>query len=499
MTTLSKSKYLVGKACVKRLWLETRRRDLIPPTPPTRERVFARGREVGRLARERFPGGVLVSEDPLRWRAALEETAEALARGARILFEPCFLFDDTIARADVLCRNEDGSFDLYEVKSNTGTKAEHVLDLAVQAYVYEGSGLAVRRAFLMHLNSDCRYPDLSDLFASADLTDRVRRRLPEVPVDLAAMKAALESDDEPEIRLGSRCSTPYDCPFFSYCGRLWGLPDPSVFDIPHLPAEKRDELIERGILSLDEVPADAVLGPRGGRFLRLYRSGAKDIDVPGIRDWLDGLSFPIRFLDFETDAPAIPRLEGLGPYGALPFQFSLHALREDGVLEEAPGFLHEDASDPRPAIARALLDQLGASGTIVAYNASFEKSVIGKLAEGLPELGSPLRALQGRFADLLDVFRDHYLDPAFKGSNSIKRVLPVICPGLGYEGLEVGNGEDAQAAWAELIATEDPERKAGLAKALRIYCGLDTLAMARIHGYLRELVDGTPPDGARAV
>ena len=57
--------------------------------------------------------------------------------------------------------------------------------------------------------------------------------------------------------------------------------------------------------------------------------------------------------------------------------------------------------------------------------------------------------------------------------------------------LEVGNGEDAQVAWAELITSDDPERRAGLAGALKAYCGLDTLAMVKLYEYLRDLVGRT--------
>jgi hypothetical protein len=485
--TLSKSKYLVGTQCPKRLWLESHRRDLTPPVSPAQERVFSAGHEVGRLARERFPGGILIEEDPLRWRDAAVATKRALEAGAQILFEPCFFHADTISRADIMVRNTNGSFDVIEVKSNTGTKAVHVLDLAVQTFVYEGSGLRIRKACLMHLNSACRYPDLSDLFTTADLSVEVRAYFPEVPGTIAALKATLAMDEEPRIHLGSRCTNPYDCGFFEYCSKLWKLPSPSVFDIPHLSADKRDELIERGVLALDDIPPDATLGSQGERFLKLYREGRKEIDLAAIRAWLGGLRFPLYFLDFETDAPAIPRLSGLGPFGSIPFQFSLHILNEDGSVVEAEGFLHADSSDPRPAIAHALLEQIGSEGSIIAYNASFEKRVIGQLAELLPELKPALGSMQDRFADLLDVFRKHYIDPAFKGSNSIKAVLPVICPELSYTVLDVRNGEDAQVAWSELISTEDPARKASLSEALKRYCGLDTLAMVRLYQYLITL------------
>ncbi len=484
---LSKSKYLVGLQCEKRLWLESNRRDLLPPIPPTRQRVFDQGHQVGQLAREQFPGGILIDENPMKWADAIVATKAALDTGATTIFEPCFAFEDTIARADVLVKFSDGSFDLIEVKSTTGSKPEHVWDLAVQTWVYEGCGLRIAHASLMHLNKECRYPDLSNLFAIDDLTEEMRKHITEVPGNIARMKAVLNSKAEPTIRLGSRCSSPYECSFFDYCSKLWKLPVPSVFNIPHLGADKRDLLIEAGALAIEDLPADADIGTQGSRFVRLYLSKSKEIDKLAIARWIKGLSYPLWFLDFETDGPAIPRLEGLGPFGTIPFQFSLHVLEADGRLTEAPGYLHLTADDPRPGIADALLEQIGREGTLVAYNASFEKRVIGQLASFLPSLAKGLQALQPRFADLLDVFRNHYIDPAFGGSNSIKNVLPVICPDLGYASLEVRNGEEAQAIWSKLISSTDEAERVALAKGLRAYCGLDTLAMVRLFQFLTDL------------
>jgi hypothetical protein len=135
------------------------------------------------------------------------------------------------------------------------------------------------------------------------------------------------------------------------------------------------------------------------------------------------------------------------------------------------------------------VDQIGPDGNIIAYNASFEKKVISELSAYLPEFDQSLQALLPRFADLLDIFRKHYVDPAFKGSNSIKAVLPVLCPDLSYKSLEVRNGEDAQAAWARLISCEDAEEKAHLVEGLRTYCGLDTMAMVRIYQVLSDLIE----------
>jgi predicted RecB family nuclease len=235
----------------------------------------------------------------MQWASALEATKAAFATGTPIIYEPCFLAYNCIVRADILVLRPEASFDLIEVKSTTRTKIEHVWDLAVQTYVLEALGLSVARALLMHLNRACCYPDLVNLFATDDLTRDVRNHIPEVGPNLATMKEMLAATEEPPMRLGSHCFSPYECPFFGYCSKLWSLPTPSVFDIPHLGSERKDDLAARGILSLDAIPAAEPLGPQGERFVRLYKSGSKEIDGPGIKGWLSALQYPLYFLDFE--------------------------------------------------------------------------------------------------------------------------------------------------------------------------------------------------------
>jgi hypothetical protein len=218
----------------------------------------------------------------------------------------------------------------------------------------------------------------------------------------------------------------------------------------------------------------------------LYQGGQARVDWPAIHRELDGLQFPLHFLDFETDNPAVPRFEGLHPYERVPFQFSCHRLTADGYLDHFE-YLHEESGDPRPPLARARGRGLGAAGSLVAYNASFERGVLLELAAflGPGPLASALQAASGRLWDLLAVFRDHYLDPAFGGSNSLKSVLPVLLPAFSYEGLEVASGEEAQAAWERLMGLPEGAEKRRLADALRAYCRQDSRAMVEIYRFLK--------------
>ena len=54
---LSKSKYLSGLQCERRLWLAVNEPGKASPVSESQQRLFDQGKEVGELARSHFPGG----------------------------------------------------------------------------------------------------------------------------------------------------------------------------------------------------------------------------------------------------------------------------------------------------------------------------------------------------------------------------------------------------------------------------------------------------------
>ncbi len=80
-----------------------------------------------------------------------------------------------------------------------------------------------------------------------------------------------------------------------------------------------------------------------------------------------------------------------------------------------------------------------------------------------------------------------YCDPNFKGSSSIKHVLPALVPTLSYQNLEIQKGDVAQKKYGELIALTNTQAKAKIANALLAYCKMDTLAMVEILKVLLRL------------
>jgi hypothetical protein len=480
---------MAGIQCTRRLWLEVYHPQMKPELTAAERRVFDSGTAVGELARTRYPGGVLVEAPYWDFAGAVRETNRLLSQPeVPHLYEAAFEAGGTHVRADVLSRREEGSYRMVEVKSSSSLKEEHVTDVAIQWHVATEAGVTVTSCGLMHLNRECRYPDLSDLFVIEDVTSEARELLPEIPRIISRLRAVVAGTDEPPVPIGSHCTTPYDCPFRAHCWR--DVPEQSIFTIPGLAREARDALAAAGIISIAELEAASEppvrLSDRQQGHVAMVVNGKPVIDRTAIREQLAALAFPLWFLDFETCADAVPRLDGLGPWQNYPFQYSLHLLEADGALTHHE-YLHEGGDDPRPAVARMLCEHVGENGSLIAYNATFEQGVIRKLAERMPDLAPQLLPMVDRFYDLLPVFRRHYLDPRFLGSASIKNVLPVLVPGLSYERLPVANGEDAQAEWTRAIAMPPGMERTFVLDALREYCKLDTLAMVRIYQTLIEL------------
>jgi hypothetical protein len=480
--SLSKSRFLAALQCVKRLYLEVHHRDLATPTPPATQRIFNTGHEVGRRAQQQFPDGILIEAEYYEKQKALDTATAAVASGENSLFEPAFLFDNIFIRVDVL-RPNSTTWDLIEVKSVLTVSDTHVIDAAVQRYVAEGTGLTINKCFIMHLNRDCTFPDLSNLFILDDVTPQVAKLLSSIPDQVTTFNQIITDSETPDIPIGRHCDSPYTCQFREHCWQH--VTEPSIFSIPRISSKKIDQLISQGVTSINDIADDFPLSENQRRHVDVFKNNKPQILWPAICDQLATLQYPLHFLDFETQMEAIPRLPGLRPFNQYPFQFSLHILNEDGALDHFE-YLHRDASDPRAPLAKALLDTIDPTGTIIAYNASFEIRVIGNLAWRIPSLRHSLYRLRDRFFDLLPIFRDYYFHPGFLGSNSIKDVLPVLVPDLTYSELDVHGGDEAQLAWAALITTDDQSKRIELATSLLAYCRLDTLAMVRLYQTLQK-------------
>ncbi|MDX1412084.1 MAG: hypothetical protein R3351_07990, partial [Nitrospirales bacterium] len=178
---LSKSRFLAGLQCLKRLYLEIHEPDLAAPPSPDRRAIMDLGTEVGEVARRLFPGGVLVEETHRQIPAALRRTEALLENPATIaIFEGAFIWNGVLIRVDILERVNTDQWRLIEVKATSKVKPIHLDDLAIQMTVLENIPLHIESCVLMHLNTQYAFEgnalNLEELFSRVNMTEEVKRR-----------------------------------------------------------------------------------------------------------------------------------------------------------------------------------------------------------------------------------------------------------------------------------------------------------------------------------
>jgi hypothetical protein len=113
---LSKTRFISGSQCRLKLWYDCYERELGAEIDAVTQAIFDTGHEVGRLARLRYPGGVLVEADHLHAQDAIDHTRALLADESVVaIFEAAFEFRGVLVRVDVLERSSRGGFNLIEV------------------------------------------------------------------------------------------------------------------------------------------------------------------------------------------------------------------------------------------------------------------------------------------------------------------------------------------------------------------------------------------------
>lgn len=480
---LSKSKFVAGLQCLKRLYLQTYQPELAEETDEGQEALLEQGREVGLLAQQRFPNGATVAAESYTPDAALSETARLMRDpSVHAIYEGAFLSRGILVRADILQLRPRNRWRLIEVKSAVDLKDHYVYDLAIQYYVLSHCGMDISSACLMHLNRDYRFDgvrhDPARLFVIRNLTRQVKSLQNEIRRDLRVQRKVLQMTSPPETEPGAQCSSPVECEFFSRCNPA--LPEHHISFLPRLSLKKAQALEALDVSLIRDIPDDFPLTEQQTRVWQAVRTGQPWISaqLPGE---LSKLRFPRAFMDFESFYPAIPRYSGMWPYSHIPFQWSVDRQDQYGSEPEHFEYLANDQRDPRREFVESLLQTVGKRATIVVYNASFEAQRLRELADWLPAYRERIEQVAGRLWDLYPFVRRHIYHPRFSGSFSIKAVLPALAPGLTYEGMDVSDGAAAGLVWDTMINGDLKGReRERLREALLAYCRQDTLAMVRV-------------------
>lgn len=481
---LSKTRLMRGYRCLKNVYLNIHTPSLEAPISEAQQALFDQGNVVGAAARERFPGGVLIDNKAWDFIGSLKATREHLSNRTQIIYEAAFEHRGCYARADIIRYSPNSNrWTIFEVKSSTKVKPEHIDDVGLQAWIIANAGLPIERICILHLNAECRFPNIVDLFCEVDLTDSLRERYPQTTPKIQQIIGTIQQPSAPEVDIGPHCYDPIECGFREVCWKEKSIPEISVFDLPNLK-DKKWEWYSQGKIALADLPADD-LNDLQKRMVRAHETKARVVNHDGIRAAMSSWNFPLVFLDFETINPAIPRYNNCGPYDHTPFQYSVHIWPSPGSEIEHREFLHCDTTDPRPALIPKLIVDCAGSGSVVSYYSRFESDRIKELIEFDPDSRVSLEAIISRMVDPLPVVREHVYDPGFKGRFSLKATAPALLGNsFSYDEMAVPDGTASQRAWEKMLRSNDPQEKIELKNALLEYCKKDTFVMVEMVKWL---------------
>jgi hypothetical protein len=433
------------------IWVKKHDPKKIPPVDENTQAMFDAGHQFEPYAESLFPEGVSLSfEDYDEYLTLPERTIGAINSGAKVIFQPRFVWKDFTCISDIVCFVGDKEVDLYEIKASTKVKPEHEFDLAFQSAVIEGCGYRVKNIFVIHVNNKyVRHGEIeADKFTHFENVTELVKGKSEVtktymPMALeVAMSNNMPNPDPSLAKLGSKSEW-----LKIYESLVPSEPKIWLEDIQ--PTIQRDE----------------------------------------IKQFLDNLQYPLYFLDYETMSGLIPYFDGHRPYQQVPMQYSLHMLQSSDAELKHCEFLHRDNSDPSLPLVEQLIKDIGNNGTILVWYEAFEKARNSELGDMLPGHKEAMETINDRVVDLIIPFKQKwYNDPRFECSASIKKVLPVLCPELSYKTLDIQEGSSAQRLWMEAVldGTREFEKDKILANLLK-YCELDTYAMVEIYRKLISL------------
>ncbi|MCX6751181.1 MAG: DUF2779 domain-containing protein [Candidatus Nomurabacteria bacterium] len=495
---LTKTDYLIWKDCAKNAWLKIHKPDIYfaEPLSAFDQGIIETGNEVDVLARELFPGGVLVSG-----LDASEETKKLIKSQTSVIYQPVFETALYKVICDILVWNADSkTYDLYEVKaSNSGDDKKkkdelYTYDIAFQYLVLKELNVPLGRLSLVRFNSEYvrgAELDLEQLFLKEDFTEKVMKVSNMVKEEMKIAQEFLASEKEPfgPCKCVTRGRSAH-CTTFSYSNPH--IPDYSVHDISRIGMSKKklEELIDSSIFLIEDVPEDFPLSEKQRNQVTATQLDKVFIKKDEINAFLKNISMPISFLDYETFAAGIPRFAGFSPFNQITFQFSLHILEEKDKEPRHAEFIFTEDKNPDEEFILALKEKLPSKGSVITWNKSFEMGRNKNLAKRNPEHKEFLENLNSRVIDLMDVFSEqHYIHPKFKGKTSIKYILPVLAPELSYKALDIQEGASASDSWNKIVKGEySKEERLEKIEQLKTYCKLDTYAMYAIWKHLSDLV-----------
>jgi len=497
---LSKSEFMMFLKHPAWLWLKKHDKSKIPEPDENLRALFDDGNLFESYAEKLFPDAVTLGYkingifNGNRYKVLPELTKKELQKDTKVIFQGRFEVDNLTAIFDVLERVGDNTFDLYEIKSSTSVKPEHIPDLAFQTIVLEKSGLKIRNLYVIHVNNNyVRKGDIDPMKLCSekeDVTKDVREIIGETLNNIGEAFKIINMKNMPDVSPRHLKQGSMEEWLEVYKLVNGEFPKYCMYNLCGLTAKKVGLLEDMGVKLINEVPPDFELTERQQQQVTALKEG-RQINIKEISDFLSKFEYPLHFFDYETFSGVIPAFDGIRPYQQVPFQYSLHILDKQGGELIHKEYLHTENSNPVPTLVKKMMEDFEGKGTVLVWHESMEKGKNEQMAKMFTEYEPFLLNINDRILDLKIPFsKGWFTDADFFGSASLKAVAPVIISKPSYSDLKISNGVTAQRVWMETVFQgKNKETKDKIMEDMRKYCGLDTEIMVHILKVLESKIN----------
>lgn len=402
-------------------------------------------------------------------KSAAEETAQLVREGANAIYGAVFTAGSFLCRCDVIVKRG-GCYDVYAVRP-TDKYTRWIDEVLYDRAVMKMSGVPAGGAYICVID---RNASGRDMLLTVDAEGANRQK--SVEAKLFRLSEAASRILMPEASLCSKCAS---CAFFPQC---FDAGEDSVFSLKSIPFAKRVQLYASGFRSAADYAKTPGADARAVREIKVRLTDEDVYDKEAIRAFLNNLSFPLGFLDFETMEVFIPNDPVLKPMDTVITQFSYHLIEREGGEIKHFDFIGDGENYPERDAARELTEVISPSHCVLMYS-NYEKVCIDRLIQRLPEYAEKLCEISKRLVDLEKPFEKKLLvNRRMEGKSGLKTVLPALYPGekaLDYKYMRIHNGLQAESVYARLPKMDEEEKRRAV-KDLRDYCALDTLAMIKL-------------------
>jgi CRISPR/Cas system-associated exonuclease Cas4 (RecB family) len=481
MRYINKTAFINYLSCPTLGWM-TRRNMLPKLSGPSNELLRFEGRKVRSISWQLFPNAINAGK--LKTGDAVLYTKElVLDPGVKTIYEASFVTGGYLAKTDILQKLDDNSWHLFEVKLGSKYKVKYARDMSFNMMVLAKSGLVVSKTTILYLSNDYRFGmNISQLFKGLDCTEKVEPKVQEFLILSDEVLENIESENMPEPYLKKNCK---NCQVFDVC--MGKDVKNHIFDLPRLSVLAIEELITMGVDTIDKIPADFELTQMQQIVKNCVLTNTNYVSK-NLNAELENIKQPFYYLDFESMMTIMPLYGGIAPHLQLLTQFSIDKTDDAGNILDHYEYIADQTKDCRREIAEKLIKYLDEKGSVITY-ANFERAAISNLAELFPDLCEKLNKIIGKIVDLELIIKKNYYDINFHGRSSIKKILPVLVPEMNYADLKIGDGREAAASFAFMaMGLCDDKKIEETKKNLLKYCGRDTLAMVKIHQFLKTVV-----------